>query len=73
MNMTAKIRNWLIDSKGRLPAIAEASGVNYWTILSFMSERTKTLRSNNFEALAALMEQEDANRLHKANGDRPAA
>ena len=51
MSNTTIIRDWLASQRGRWPEIAEATGVKYWTICSFVQQRTKTLRSNNLDAL----------------------
>lgn len=58
MKNQTEILNWLESKKGDLPAVARESGVNLWTIRSFVSRRTKNLRGDNLEALAAQMAKE---------------
>jgi hypothetical protein len=58
MNTTEELRDWLNTRKGDWPHIADLSGVGWETIRSFARARTKTLRSNNFEALIGLMRKE---------------
>lgn len=69
MSTQTEILRWLESRKGHLPAIARESGVNIWTIRSFVSRRTKNLRGDNLEALETQMAK-DASAQSISSSDR---
>lgn len=73
MTKKQQIFEWLDETRGRWPGIAEATGVNYWWILKFMAGRIKNPGSNQIEALSRQMRKERraARRRKQVHNDSP--
>jgi len=59
------IYHWLEAHVGRLPEVAQRSGVPYWTILNVLQGKTKTPRAATLDKLRAAMNRDKLNNRYQ--------